>query len=259
LTRAAEALDLFTTSLADYLRAARRALIFTGAGISTGSGIPDFRGPQGVWKRRKPVYFQDFMTSEAARIEHWDYKLEGWDGFRAAPPNAVHHAVVRLEKAGKVLSVVTQNIDGLHALAGTSAERLLELHGTNLLVECQSCKGRSEPEPHFEFFRTKREPPLCECGGFLKPATISFGQSLDPQVLERAAAAAMETDLVVALGSTLSVYPAAGFPLMAAERGVPYVIINRGATEHDAEPRVALRIEGEVSEIFPAAVEAALN
>jgi NAD-dependent deacetylase len=245
--------------LAEYLRASRRALIFTGAGVSTASGIPDFRGPQGVWTRRKPVYFQDFMTSEAARVEHWDYKLEGWDGFRTAQPNAVHHAVVRLEEAGKVLSVVTQNIDGLHALAGTSAERLLELHGTNLLVECQSCKWRGDPEPHFEFFRTTRKPPLCECGGFLKPATISFGQSLDPQVLERAAAGATETDLVVALGSTLSVYPAAGFPLMAAERGVPYVIINRGATEHDGEPRVSLRIEGEVSEIFPAAVEAALS
>ena len=251
--------DSAEVRLADYLRASRKALIFTGAGISTASGIPDFRGPQGVWTRRQPVYYQDFMTSEAARIEHWDYKLEGWDGFRTAQPNAVHHAVVRLEKAGKVLSVVTQNIDGLHALAGTSPERLLELHGTNLLVECQSCKWRGDPEPHFEFFRTGRRPPLCECGGFLKPATISFGQSLDPQVLERAAARALETDLVVALGSKLSVYPAAGFPLMAAERGVPYVIINRGATEHDDEPRVALRIEGEVNEIFPAAVDAALN
>src|SRR5947209_11315240 len=104
------------------LRAARRMLIFTGAGVSTGSGIPDFRGPQGVWKKRQPVYFQDFLTSAAARIEHWDYKLEGWDGFRNARPNAVHHAIVALEKAGKVLMVVTQNIDGLHALAGTSAE-----------------------------------------------------------------------------------------------------------------------------------------
>lgn len=245
--------------LAEYLRASRKALIFTGAGVSTPSGIPDFRGPQGVWTRRKPVYFQDFMTSEAARTEHWDYKLEGWDGFRTAQPNAVHHAVVRLEKAGKVLSVVTQNIDGLHALAGTSPHRLLELHGNNLLVECQSCKWRGDPEPHFEFFRTNRKPPLCECGGFLKPATISFGQSLDPQVLEQARLGAMETDLVVALGSTLSVYPAAAFPLMAAQRGVPYVIINRGATEHDEEACVSLRIEGEVSEIFPAAVDAALN
>jgi NAD-dependent deacetylase len=234
-------------------------LIFTGAGISTGSGIPDFRGPQGVWTRRKPVYFQDFLRSEAARIEHWDYKLEGWDGFRNAEPNAVHHAIVALEKAGKVLMVVTQNIDGLHALAGTSMERLVELHGTNLLVECVSCRSRSDPEPHFEFFRTERKPPLCHCGGFLKPATISFGQSLEPQTLECAEQAAMEADLVVALGSTLSVYPAASFPLMAAERGIPYVIINRGATDHDHEPAVTLRIDGDVGEIFPAAVEAALT
>lgn len=244
--------------LAEYLRGSRKALIFTGAGISTASGIPDFRGPQGVWTRRQPVYFQDFMTSEAARIEHWDYKLEGWDGFRNAQPNAVHHAIVRLEKAGKVLVVVTQNIDGLHALAGTKPDRLLELHGTNLLVECQSCKRRGDPEPHFEFFRAQRKPPLCECGGFLKPATISFGQSLDPEVLEQAEQGARETDLVVALGSTLSVYPAAAFPLMAAQRGVPYIIINRGLTEHDGEACVSLRIEGEVSEIFPAAVDAAL-
>lgn len=199
------------------------------------------------------------MASEAARIEHWDYKLEGWDGFRTAQPNTVHRAIVALEKAGKVLAVLTQNIDGLHALAGTSAERLVELHGTNLLVECVSCQARSDPAPHFEFFRMNRKPPLCDCGGFLKPATISFGQCLDPQILEQAQQGAMEADLVVALGSTLSVYPAAALPLMAAQRGVPYVIINRGATEHDDEASVSLRIEGEVSEIFPAAVAAALT
>ena len=234
-------------------------MIFTGAGISTGSGIPDFRGPQGVWKKRQPVYFQDFLTSEAARIEHWDFKLEGWDGYRDAQPNAVHRAIVALENAGRVLAVVTQNIDGLHARAGTHVERLVELHGTNLLIECVNCKMRSDPAPHFEFFRANRKPPRCECGGFLKPATISFGQSLEPQTLERAEQAAMEADLVIALGSTLSVYPAASFPLLAAQRGIPYVVINRGATDHDHEPAVSLRIEGDVAEIFPAAVEAALE
>ena len=244
--------------LADYLRATKKALIFTGAGISTGSGIPDFRGPQGVWTRRKPVYFQDFMTSEAARIEHWDYKLEGRDAFRRARPNAVHHAIVRLEHAVKIRSVITQNIDGLHSLAGTNAECLVELHGTNALVECQSCHWRDDPEPHFEYFRRTRRPPLCECGGFLKPATISFGQNLDPAELDRAGQAAMEADLVVALGSTLSVYPAASFPLLAAQRGVSYIVINRGATDHDHEPCVTLRLEGEVSVIFPAAVDSAL-
>jgi NAD-dependent deacetylase len=248
-----------TARVAEYLRASHKALIFTGAGISTDSGIPDFRGPQGVWTRRKPVYYQDFMSSEAARIEHWDYKLEGWDGFRTAQPNTVHRAIVRLEEAGKLLAVVTQNIDGLHGLAGTRPDRLLELHGTNLLVECQSCKRSGDPSPHFEFFRVNRKPPVCDCGGFLKPATISFGQSLDPHVLERARHAALEADLVVALGSTLSVYPAASFPLLAAQHGASYIIINRGATEHDNESCVSLRIEGNVSDTFPSAVDAALG
>ena len=245
--------------LAEYLRASRRILVFTGAGISTGSGIADFRGPQGVWTRRQPVYYEDFMTSEAARIEHWDYKLEAWESFRNAQPNDIHRAIVRLEQAEKLRMVVTQNIDGLHSLAGTSAERLVELHGTNSLVECQSCKRRSDPEPHFDFFRAQHTPPLCACGGFLKPATISFGQSLEPHELGRARQGATEADLVVALGSTLSVYPAASFPLLAARRGIPYVIVNRGATEHDGDPCVSLRLEGEVSAIFPTAVAAALS
>jgi len=245
--------------LADYLRGSKNALIFTGAGISTGSGIPDFRGPQGVWTRRQPVYYQDFMTSEAARIEHWDYKLEGRDAFRAARPNAVHQAIVRLEQAGKLRSVITQNIDGLHSLAGTSAAVLVELHGTNALIECQTCGWHGDPEPHFEYFRINRRPPLCECGGFLKPATISFGQNLEPAELERAGQAVMEADLVVALGSTLSVYPAASFPLLAAQRGRPYIVINRGATDHDRERSVTIRLEGEVGEIFPRAVDAVLG
>jgi NAD-dependent deacetylase len=251
--------DAAIAQLASHLQKAQKAFIFTGAGISTGSGIPDFRGPQGVWTKRKPVYYEDFMTSEAARIEHWDYKLEGWNTFRHAQPNPVHHAIVRYETAGKVLMVATQNIDGLHALAGTNLERLVELHGTNLLVECQSCRWQGDPEPHFEFFRLHRKPPLCECGGFLKPATISFGQSLDPQELDRAQRAALDADLVVALGSTLSVYPAASLPLIAAERGAPYVIINQGVTEHDGAACVTLRIEGEVTEIFPSAVDLALK
>jgi NAD-dependent deacetylase len=135
---------------------------------------------------------------------------------------------------------------------------LVELHGTNLLVECQTCRRRDDPEPHFESFRATRRVPLCQCGGYLKPATISFGQSLDPRVLARAEKAASKADLVVALGSTLSVYPAASFPLFAAQHGAPYVIINRGPTDHDGDPAVSLRIEGDVAELFPPAVEAAL-
>jgi len=247
-----------TQELAKFLRDSNKILLFTGAGISTGSGIPDFRGPNGLWQRRQPVYYHDFMRSEGARVEHWDYKLEAWPAFREAQPNATHKAIALLEKAGKVLAVVTQNIDGLHARAGTSAARLIELHGTNAFVECQSCGKRSDPEPHFEAFRKTRRPPVCECGGFLKPATISFGQNLRNQDLERAEAAARTADLVVALGSTLSVYPAANIPLLAAARAVPYVVINRGATEHDEMREVTLRIEGDVAEVFPPAVKEAL-
>jgi NAD-dependent deacetylase len=245
--------------LIEHLRGSRKILVFTGAGISTGSGIPDFRGPDGVWKRRQPVYYQAFMTSEAARIEHWDFKLEGWPGFRDARPNATHDAIVRLDRAGKVLAVVTQNIDGLHERAGTARERLVEMHGTNSFVECQSCGQRSDPEPHFESFRRTRRPPLCSCGGFLKPATISFGQNLRAEDLERATEGAARADLAVALGSTLSVYPAANVPLIAARRGAPYVVINRGPTDQDNLSEITLRLEGDVAEIFPPAVAKALE
>jgi NAD-dependent deacetylase len=245
--------------LSQYLRQSHRILIFTGAGISTPSGIPDFRGPGGVWSKRTPVYYQDFMSSETARIEHWDYKLEAWPAFRSARPNAVHDSIVKLERAGKVLAVITQNIDGLHSLAGSFTDHLIELHGTNALVECQTCLWQGDPEPYYDYFRTHRKPPLCHCGGFLKPATISFGQNLNPETMRRAADAAHSADLVVSLGSTLSVYPAASFPLLAARRGAPYVIINRGPTDHDNESSVSLRLEGELADIFPPAVEEAVG
>lgn len=246
-------------ALVEYLRNAQHLLVFTGAGISTASGIPDYRGPQGVWTRRQPVYYDDFMNSEEARMAYWDYKLEGWKAFRAARPNAVHHAIVDLERNGRLLMVVTQNVDGLHSRAGVSAEHLVELHGTNLEVECQKCGRRGDPTPHYQFFQKYRQSPRCGCGGLLKPATISFGQPLRREDLARAFAAANRTDLVIALGSTLSVYPAADIPLVAAKRGVPYIIINRGETEHDGLPLVTLRLEGDVEDIFPPAVKEALR
>jgi NAD-dependent deacetylase len=247
-----------TKGLVNYLRNSHSTLIFTGAGISTGSGIPDFRGPQGVWKRRQPVYFQDFLASEESRIEYWEYKSESWNAFRDAGPNATHRVIVDLERAGKLLMVITQNVDGLHAKAGTSAEKLVELHGTNSVIECLDCGRRSDPDPHFEYFRQHRKPPLCKCGGFLKPATISFGQNLRQGDIARAAEAAEKADLVVALGSTLSVTPAANIPLLATQRGVPYIIINRGETDHDRLPALTLRLKGDVTEIFPPAVAAVL-
>jgi NAD-dependent deacetylase len=247
------------TRLADLLRSSQRILIFAGAGISTASGIPDFRGPNGVWSRRRPVYYGEFLSSEAARIEYWDYKLETWDVYSRAAPNAAHHAIVALERAEKVCAVVTQNIDGLHRRAGSSAHHQIELHGTDFLVQCQRCYETSEPVAHLDRFRATRVPPICACGGLLKSATISFGQPLRETDLERAARAASTADLVVALGSTLSVYPAASIPLLAARRGTPYVVVNQGPTEHDDDPALTLRLEGDVTALLPAAVAAALG
>jgi NAD-dependent deacetylase len=245
--------------LVELIAGAKKIMLFTGAGISTGSGIRDFRGPQGVWKTRQPVYYDSFLGSEEARIEYWDQKLEAWPSFRDAEPNAAHVAAAELERAGQLLALVTQNIDGLHSRAGVSAERLVELHGTNGWVECVSCHLRSDPAPHMESFERTRKPPLCPCGGFLKPATISFGQNLRAEDLARASRAAAECDLVIALGSSLSVHPAASFPLAAATRGVPYVIVNRGPTDHDGHPALSLRLEGDVVELFAPAVDQALG
>lgn len=242
-----------------YLAEARRILAFTGAGVSTGSGIPDYRGPRGLWRTQTPVYYREFMTSESERARYWSQKLSGWEAFRNARPTAVHRALVRLEEAGKLLAVVTQNIDGLHRRAGTPERLLVELHGTMDAVECQTCGVRYEPERWFRRFADTGRPPRCGCGGFLKPATISFGQSLRPRDLERAFAAAGEADLVVSLGSTLSVTPAADVPLRAARRGVPYIVINRGPTDHDGLPLVTLRLDGDVQELFPPAVMRALG
>jgi NAD-dependent deacetylase len=245
--------------LVQLLRESRRILVFTGAGISTASGIPDFRGPGGVWERRRPVYYDEFLSSEAARVEYWDFKLETFDVYRHAKPNRVHEAIAALERAGKLAAVVTQNVDGLHRRAGTSPSLLVEIHGTDTAIECQTCYAQTAPEAHMEQFRQTRQPPRCECGGFLKPATISFGQPMRPAEVARAESAASRADLVLALGSTLSVYPAASIPLLAAARGVPYVIVNRGPTEHDHHPAVALRLEGDVTAIVPPAIDECLS
>jgi NAD-dependent deacetylase len=242
-------------ALVSHLKAAQKILVFTGAGISTNSGIPDFRGPQGVWQRRQPVYYDEFLASEEKRVEYWDFKYEGYLQFRDAQPNATHAALVDLQRAGKVDALVTQNIDGLHQAAG--ARDVIEVHGTNAACECVRCGARSAPAAHMEFFARERRTPECgACGGFVKMATISFGQALDPAVIAAGFAAAARCDLVLALGSTLSVHPAAGIPLAAAERGVPLAIVNRGDTELDEV--AAVRIEGDVGAVVPPAVRAAL-
>jgi NAD-dependent deacetylase len=237
------------------LSAAKRVLVFTGAGISTGSGIPDFRGPTGVWTKRSPVYYQEFVASDAARREYWEYKLEGWHAFRDARPNPAHTALVAIERLGKLELLVTQNIDGLHQAAGSSKHKLVELHGTNSENECIRCQRREPAERCLSEFERTREPPRCsECQGLMKPAVVMFGQALDPKNLELARDAAEACDLALALGSSLVVTPAADIPLFAARRGVPYVIINRGETPHDE--LCSLRIDDDVAGVLAPAVAA---
>src|SRR5690606_28059367 len=166
--------------------------------------------------------------------------------------------IVRLERAGLVEAVVTQNVDGLHRRAGTSLDLLVEIHGTHFEIECLDCGIRLPPDEPYERFARERKPPLCGCGGLLKPATISFGQALREDDLDRAFDSASRADLVIALGSSLSVQPAASIPLVAVERGAAYVIVNRGVTEHDRHPGVTLRLNGDVTEIFPPVVDEAL-
>jgi NAD-dependent deacetylase len=246
--------------MANLIASAHRIMLVTGAGISTRSGIPDYRGPNGVWRTQRPVEFGDFVRSEDKRIEYWEQKLASSRVLAEARPTEVHHAAVRLEEVGKLEAIVTQNIDGLHGDAGSSSSRIVEVHGTSREAACISCGERGPIEPFLDEFAASRTAPLCgECGGFVKPATISFGQSLDPLTIARAAQAADRCDLVIALGSTLSVYPAASIPLEAAHRGVPYVIVNLGPTDHDRLPVVSLRIEGDVSQVFPEAVADALD
>jgi len=238
--------------LADALEPARRILVFTGAGLSTASGIPDFRGPSGIWKRLRPVDYSDFLASASARHEYWTNKMAVHDAFHAARPNAAHLAIVELERRGRLRAVVTQNIDGLHQAAGSSEALVVEVHGTNRSVECVTCGEITDPQPAVDRFRASDEVPACPCGGWLKFATISFGQPLRDDVLQQAALHASACDLVLALGSTLSVHPASTIPLLAAKRGRPYVIVNQGATEHDAI--ATLRLDRDVSVLLPAAV-----
>lgn len=225
--------------VAGWLAEARRAVVFTGAGMSTESGIPDFRSPGGVWSKSTPVYYQDFLASPEARFEYWRQKVTAADDFLRAEPNDGHRAIARWEQSGRVRGVVTQNIDGLHQAAGS--QKVLELHGTARWVICVDCQERFDPKPIIEAFRAKPAAPECaSCGGRLKSATISFGQSLPTEVLEEATEWAKQSDVFLAIGSSLVVYPAAGLPEIARRRGAKLVIINRDPTDQDAAADIVL-------------------
>ena len=233
----------------ELVRNAGRILVFTGAGVSTGSGIPDFRGPDGAWTHREPVLYQDFVNSTRAKVEYWRYKADTFPAFLAAAPNAAHKAVFALEKTGRLLKVVTQNIDNLHRAAGTGPDRLVELHGSGLYAECLECLEWVAMETALKAFAADGAPPQCACGGWLKPAVVMFGEPLEKESLMKAFKAAEDCDLAIAVGSSLSVEPAASVPLAAKAIGKPYLIINRGPTAHDKA--ADLKLDGDACELLP--------
>ena len=215
------------------IEGARRVVVFTGAGISTESGIPDFRSPGGVWSKMKPIYFQEFVASREKRVEAWRRVFSGAAGWVGASPNAGHHAVAQLVAQGKVSCVITQNVDNLHQDSGVPEDRVIELHGNASYARCLTCGRRHELEALREPFLATGEPPVCWCGGFIKTATISFGQPMPEEPMARAEAETLACDLFLVLGSSLVVYPAAGFPMLARENGAALAIVNREPTEQD--------------------------
>lgn len=230
--------------LARLIADARRVVVFTGAGISTESGIPDFRSPGGVWSRMKPIYFQEFVSDPAKRREAWERTFAGRAGWTGREPNAGHHAVARLVAQGKASSVITQNVDNLHQASGVPPEKVIELHGNASYAKCLECGERHELEALRESFLKAGEIPYCRvCGGLVKTATISFGQSMPQAEMARAETETLACDLFLVLGSSLVVYPAAGFPLLARRNGARLAIVNREATELDGYADLVLHDE----------------
>src|SRR5712692_9771916 len=204
--------DRGPAALARLISAARRAVVFTGAGISTESGIPDFRSPGGIWTQMAPIYFDEFLASEEARRETWRRRFAMEDIFKAAEPNRGHRAVDALVRRGKVSAVITQNIDGLHQASGIPADKIIELHGNTTYAICLDCGSRYELADIRIAFERAGEAPRCHrCHGFVKTATISFGQAMPQEEMRRAEIATLAADLFIVLGSSLVVHPAAGF------------------------------------------------
>jgi NAD-dependent deacetylase len=222
-------------NLAELLKAAKRVVAFTGAGISTESGIPDYRGTGGVWERYRPVYFSEYLASHQARCEYWRRKKELYKNFTQSKPNKAHLALAELERMGKLQCLITQNIDGLHQDAGNSAETIIELHGTNRQVYCLECKKRYPAEEIFPQLFEGIDVPQCkDCGGWLKPATISFGQAMPEEETRLAEEYSRKCDLFMAIGSSLSVQPASLMPLYAKQSGARLAIINFTETDYDS-------------------------
>ncbi len=241
---------------ADWILQSRRLVVFTGAGLSTESGIPDFRSPGGVWSRYNPADFdfQNFLVREASREKYWRMATEMYASIREAKPNAAHRAIYELDRLGRLDAVITQNIDGLHEKAGHGADKIIELHGTALQVSCLNCGKRYDREDIQGRISEGIKAPACDdCQGPLKPATISFGQAMPERETREAYRRSAASDLFIVIGSSLVVQPAASLPLAAKRGGARLVIINRDPTPYD--DLADLVISGQAGRILPAILE----
>jgi NAD-dependent deacetylase len=230
--------------LRELIDGAQRIVAFTGAGISTESGIPDFRSPGGIWTKYQPIYFDDFMSSEEMRRESWRRKFATDETMLKAEPNAGHRALAKLVEQGKMTAIITQNVDGLHQRSGVPASKIIELHGNATYASCLDCAQRYELEAIKKAFVADGTLPVCEkCDGIVKTATISFGQAMPEIQMARAQDETMRCDLFMVLGSSLVVYPAAGFPRIAKRRGAGLIILNRDPTDQDDDADLVLHDE----------------
>jgi NAD-dependent protein deacetylase/lipoamidase len=244
MRREGREMDGEIAELRRWIDEAERIVIFTGAGISTESGIPDFRSPGGIWTKMRPIDFSEFLASDEARRESWRRRFATDSMMRAAEPNRGHRAIAALVNRGKVAAVITQNIDGLHQASGVPADRVIELHGNTTYAHCLDCARRYELEDIHVAFERSGEAPVCDsCGGFVKTATVSFGQSMPPAAMIRAEEETLASDLFIAVGSSLVVYPAAGFPEIAARNGTRLIILNREPTGLDPYADLVLHKE----------------
>jgi NAD-dependent deacetylase len=237
--------------LVEMIQSAKRAVVFTGAGISTECGIPDFRSPGGFWTRYKPIEFSEFLASEETRLEAWRRYFMIYDTVSHAEPGRGHKVIARLHRAGKVSHVITQNIDDLHRASGVPREAIIELHGNGSYARCLSCGERYELAWARAKIDSEKRPPYCaSCDGIVKTATISFGQAMPDQEMADARAATLNADLFLAFGSSLQVFPAAGFPVMAKSNRAKLVIVNREPTGLDE--LADLVIAGELGDLLSA-------
>jgi len=231
-------------------------VVFTGAGISTESGIPDYRSQGGIWDKFRPVYFDEFMSSKDSREEYWRRWVALYQGITEAQPNAAHMALARLEQMGLLQAVITQNIDGLHQASGLVDENIIELHGNTCRIRCMSCRKISPIDDVRQRLAAGDMAPECECGGYLKPDTISFGQSMPVAEVEKAAALSRDCDFFLVVGSTLLVQPAAHMPIYAKNSGAFLAIINLSDTPCDEMCNVLIRAKaGEVLQQIVEAVD----